>query len=297
MFVNFLMRCSIYSLSSNDIFSMLKTGLTALDDEAVNELENYAFIWNIKGSKWKKEFTNSPKGFSEEMSDNDLKKLEAINKSREYVVEKLQKFNSACKKKTSADICKAIYFTLIDFSVDDKLRGLAQSLNDSGKSVLAFEQGRVWDLLMDILDKLATISDDQNITVKEFYKLFNLMIMNEDLGNIPSGLDNVQIGSADRIRCNNPYAVFVVGANEGEFPKSVSSSGLLSESDRNILIENKFKLYAYGETLNAQEKYFAYMALSAPSDRLFVSFRNGSADGAESIIAVSYTHLTLPTIA
>ena len=117
-----------------------------------------------------------------------------------------------------------------------------------------------------------------------FRSLFNLMIMNEDLGNIPSGLDNVQIGSADRIRCNNPYAVFVVGANEGEFPQSVSSSGLLSESDRNILIENKFKLYAYGETLNAQEKYFAYMALSAPSDRLFVSFRNSSADGAESII-------------
>ena len=293
MFVNFLMRCSIYSLSSNDIFSMLKTGLTALDDEAVNELENYAFIWNIKGSKWKKEFTNSPKGFSEEMSDNDLKKLESINKSREYVVDRLQKFNSACKKKNSADICKAIYFTLIDFSVDDKLRGLAQSLNDSGKSVLAFEQGRVWDLLMDILDKLATISDDQNITVKEFYKLFNLMIMNEDLGNIPSGLDNVQIGSADRIRCNNPYAVFVVGANEGEFPQSVSSSGLLSESDRNILIENKFKLYAYGETLNAQEKYFAYMALSAPSDRLFVSFRNGSADGAESIIVSELKNIFL----
>lgn len=293
MFVNFLMRCSIYSLSSNDIFSMLKTGLTALDDEAVNELENYAFIWNIKGSKWKKEFTNSPKGFSEEMSDNDLKKLEAINKSREYVVERLQKFNSACKKKNSADICRAIYFTLIDFSVDDKLRGLAQSLNDSGKSVLAFEQGRVWDLLMDILDKLATISNDQNITVKEFYKLFNLMIMNEDLGNIPSGLDNVQIGSADRIRCNNPYAVFVVGANEGEFPQSVSSSGLLSESDRNILIENKFKLYAYGETLNAQEKYFAYMALSAPSDRLFVSFRNGSADGAESIIVSELKNIFL----
>lgn len=284
MFVNFLMRCSIYSFSSNDIFSMLKTGLTALEDEAVNELENYAFIWNIKGSKWKKEFTNSPKGFSEEMSDNDLKKLESINKSREYVVDRLQKFNSACKKKNSADICRAIYFTLIDFFVDDNLRGLAQSLNDNGKSVLAFEQGRVWDLLMDILDKLATISDDKNITVKEFYKLFNLMIMNEDLGNIPSGLDNVQIGSADRIRCNNPYAVFVVGANEGEFPQSVSSSGLLSESDRNILIENKFKLYSYGETLNAQEKYFAYMALSAPSDRLFVSFRNGSADGSESII-------------
>lgn len=284
MFVNFLLRCSIYSLSSNDIFSMLKTGLTALEDEAVNELENYAFIWNINGSKWKKEFTNSPKGFSEEMSENDIKKLKSINDSREYVVSRLQNFMASCKKKSTADICKAVYFTLIDFSVDENLRILAKSLNENGKSVLAFEQGRVWDLLMNILDRLATVSTDEELTVKDFYKLFNLMIMNEDLGSVPSGLDNVQIGSADRIRCNNPYAVFVVGANEGEFPQSVTSSGLLSESDRNILIDNKFKLYSYGETLNAQEKYFAYMALAAPSDKLYVSFRNSSSDGAESII-------------
>lgn len=284
MFVNFLLRCLIYSLSSNDIFSMLKTGLTALNDEEVNELENYAFIWNINNSKWKKEFTNSPKGFSEEMSENDKKCLESINKSREYVIERLQKFASSCKNKNTAEICKAVYFALVDFSVDEKLRTLAKSLNDNGKSVLAFEQGRIWDLLMDILDKLATVSTDENITVKDFYKLFNLMIINEDLGSVPSGLDNVQIGSADRIRCDNPYAVFVLGANEGEFPKCITSSGLLSESDRNILIDNKFKLYSNSETLNAQEKYFAYMALAAPSDKLYVSFINSTSNGTESII-------------
>lgn len=291
MFVNFMMRCAIYSFSSNDIFSMLKTGLTALDNKEVDALENYAFIWNIGGSKWKKEFVNSPKGFTEELSENDKKQLLSLNKSREYVVDKLQKFVSSCKKKSSAEICKAIYFTLVDFSVDEKLRQLAKSLNQNGKSVLAFEQGRVWDLLMDILDKLATITGDEPVSVKEFYRMFNLMIMNEDLGSVPSGLDNVQIGSADRIRCNNPYAVFVVGANEGEFPKSVASSGLLSENDRSILIENKFKLYSYGETLNAQEKYFAYMALSAPSDRLYVSYIGASSAGAESIIVTELKNI------
>ncbi len=284
MFVNFLLRCSIYSFSSNDIFSMLKTGLTALDDDAVNELENYAFVWNINGSKWKKEFINSPKGFSEEISENDVKKLKHINKSREYVADRLQKFVQSCKKKNTTEICKAVYYALIDFSVDEKLRALSKSLNDKGKSVLAFEQGRVWDLLMDILDKLATVTTDENITVKDFYKLFNLMISNEDLGSLPSGLDNVQIGSADRIRCNNPYAVFAVGANEGEFPQNITSSGLLSENDRSILIDNKFKLYSNGETLNAQEKYFAYMALAAPSDKLYVSYINNGSNSTESII-------------
>ena len=284
MFVNFLMRCAVFSYSSNDIFSMLKTGLTALSDDDINDLENYAFIWNINGSKWKNDFVNSANGFSEEMSDRDKSRLEAINVSRRYVAQRLERFVSSCKKKSSAEICKAIYFTLLDFSVDKGVERLAKSLNENGKSVLAFEQGRVWDLLMDILDKLSTISTDEPITVKEFYKYFNLMISNEDLGSVPAGLDNVQIGSADRVRCDNPYAVFVVGANEGEFPQSVSSSGLLSESDRSILIENKFKLYSYGEVLNAQEKYFAYMALTCATDRLFVSYRGGFADGAESII-------------
>lgn len=121
------------------------------------------------------------------------------------------------------------------------------------------------------------------------------MIANEDLGNVPIGLDNVQLGSADRIRCNNPYACFVLGANDGEFPQNVYSSGLLTEADRVKLIDDNFKLYSYGETLNAQERYFAYMAVSCASNRLYVSYRNSVDDTCESSI-VSEIKDTFPTI-
>lgn len=289
MFVNFLLRSIIFSYRSDDIFSLLKTGLTSLDSNSINDLENYVFLWNINGSKWKSEFTQSTKGFVESISNTDRKLLDSINESREYIVSRLTKFGSSIKGKAPIDICKAIYYTLLSFSADEKLKELAISLDNDGRSSLAHEQGRVWDLLMDILDKLALVGGEDEISVKEFYSLFNLMVANEDLGAVPAGLDNVQLGSADRMRCDNPRVTFILGANEGEFPQSVSSSGLLSENDRIDLINNNFKLYSYGEILNAQERFFAYSAISSPSEKLFVSYRSGGKSNIESSIVTGLT--------
>ncbi|MBE6817352.1 MAG: hypothetical protein E7520_06605 [Ruminococcaceae bacterium] len=284
MLVNFLLRSVIYSYKSEDIFSLLKTGLTALDSDSVNLLENYAYVWNINGSDWKDEFCESPKGFVENLSDNDRKMLDTLNQSREYIIDILEKFKKRTRKANCLNISKAVYYAISDFKADEKLKELAISLDESGKSALADEQGRIWDLLMVILDKLAVTGEDKPITLKEYYKLFHLMIMSEDLGTIPTGLDNVQIGSADRIRCDNPRAVFILGANEGEFPQAVTSAGLLSENDRITLIQNDFKLYSYGETLNAQEKYFAYMAMACAREKLYISFRDGGNYASESEI-------------
>ncbi len=287
MFVNFLLRTMIYSFRSDDIFSLLKTGLTALDDNSISNLENYVFLWNINGLKWKSNFENSTKGFTEKITENDQKLIDNLNVTREYIVSRLEKFIIKSKNKTCRDICKNIYYALTDFSADKKLCVLAENLEKSGKSALAAQQGRIWDLLMTVLNQLAVVGGDEVISIKEFYKLFNLIISNEDLGTVPTGLDNVQIGSADRLRCDNPRAVFALGANEGEFPQAVSSAGLLSESDRIALINNDFKLYSYGETLNAQERYFAYMAVSSPSEKLFVSYRSSNDNGCESSIVTN----------
>lgn len=295
MFVRFLFRIIIYSFRSEDVFSFLKTGLTELDNEKINELENYAFLWNVKGSQWKRPFTKSTRGFVEEISEDDRMQLASVNESREYVISNVLKFNKRIKNASVNEICKALYYLLKDFSVSKQLKKLAVSLDKNGKSALAEEQGRIWDMLIDILDMLSLVYGNKTVSISEFYKLLNLMIMNEDLGTLPMGLDNVQLGSADRIRCNNPKAVFVVGANEGEFPKSIVSSGIFSASDRASLIENDFKLYSYGEALTAQEKYFAYMALSAASEKLFVSYIGGNDTASPSII-VSGIKAVFPTL-
>lgn len=272
MFVNFLLRVSMYSKRSEDIFALLKTGITGLQDDDISLLENYVYLWSISGSKWNKEFTGSTKGLVDEITENDQKQIDEINISREYVISKINRFTRSVKGASCKDICKAVYDAVIDFECDNGIRELALKLDENGKSALANEQGRIWDLLMNILDKLALVGGEEEISVKEFYKMFNLMISNEDLGTIPTGLDNIQFGSADRIRCDNPRAVFILGANEGAFPLAVNGNGLLTEEDRLTLINNNFKLYSYSEILNAQEKYFAYMAMTCAKDKLYVSY-------------------------
>ena len=291
MLVNFLLRTIIYSFKSEDIFSLLKTGLTALGEDEINALENYAYVWNINGAKWKKDFVDSPRGFSEELTDADKKALEELNSGRKYIIDIISKFKKRCSKANAEEICKAVYFALIELSADKKLKELAASLDKNGKSFLSLEQERIWNLLMEMLDKLALTGKSEIINIKEFHKLFSLMVANEDLGSLPSGLDNVQIGSADRIRCNNPKYVFLLGANEGVFPKSISLSGILTETDRRTLVNNNFKLYSHGKALNAQEMYYAYMAACSAREKLWVSYISGGEKNSESAIVRSITEL------
>lgn len=291
-FVRFLLRTVAYSFRSEDILSLAKTGLTALDPKDVNSLENYIYMWGISGiRKWGNPFVNSAKGFSSELSDHDKAVLDKLNKSREYLFSRLNNFKKAVSEADAPQISAAIYNALLAFGANKKIKTLANDLNDYGKNALADEQKRVWDLLMEILNDLAVVSENDAISVKDYSGLFSIMVNSEDLGVLPQGIDCVQFGQADRMRADNPKAVFVLGANEGDFPRSVFSGGLLTESDRVILSENDFALYSFGETLTFQERYFAYMALSAASEKLYVSYEGNVKNDAPSSIITSLVSL------
>lgn len=272
VFIEYLLRCVNFSFRSDDILSLAKTGLTDIAEEDINILENYIYLWNINGLKWTKPFENSTKGFVNEITDIDRQLLEKINLTRERLITPLIHFKKAVKNANALTICSEIYNTIIAFKADERIKEYALELNNSNRSAAALEQGDVWNTVMEILGGLPEILGDDCIKLKDFAQIFSMVISTEDLGTLPVGIDNVQIGQADRIRTDNPRAVFVLGANEGEFPLTVSGGGLLSESDRRIMLENDFKLYSYGEILNLQERYFAYMACTAAQEKLFISF-------------------------
>lgn len=292
VFIEYLLRCVNFSFRSDDILSLAKTGLTDISDEDISTLENYIYLWNINGLKWTREFENSTKGFVSEITESDKRLLDNINKTRMRLITPLVHFKNAVKNADAHIICEQIYNTITAFKADEKIKEYAVALADANCMALANQQGAVWDMVMDILNQLVVTLGDEKITLKDFAKLFSLVISTEDLGTLPGGIDNVQIGQADRIRTDNPKAVFVLGANEGEFPQVVTGGGLLSESDRRILLDNDFKLYSYGEILNLQERYFAYMACTAPTEMLFVSYLgNTGKDSSPSEIITSIKNI------
>ncbi len=291
LFVKYLLRCVIYSFKSDDILSLAKTSLTDLKDSEICELENYIFMWNINGfRKWSSDFENSSKGFVADLTENDYKALERINKSRKYLFDILNYFKKQVKNASALQISKAVYDTIIKFNVNVHLKELAAALSESNLNALSDEQERIWDLLMEILNRFAVIIGDEIISLEEYLNYFNIMVSAEDLGVLPQGIDTVQIGQADRIRTDNPKAVYIIGANEGEFPANIVCGGLLTESDRIILNDNDFKLYSSAETLNFQERYFAYMALSSACEKLCVSY-SGDDNCTPSVIVSSLVNL------
>ncbi|MGN1123530.1 MAG: PD-(D/E)XK nuclease family protein, partial [Eubacterium sp.] len=269
--IKYLLRCVNYSFKSDDILSLAKTGLTEISDADINTLENYVYLWNINGMKWTKPFTNSTKGFAKEITKQDEQLLEKINSTRSSLIEPILIFKNAAREKNAEKICKSIYYTILSLGADKMLRQNAVSLSENGFYTLAQEQGRVWDLVMEILNQMA-VTITHEISLKEFERLFSLIVDTEDLGTASVGIDNVQFGQADRIRTDNPKAVFILGADEGEFPQTVTGGGLLTENERRIMLDNDFKLYSYGKILNLQERYFAYTACTCSSERLYVSY-------------------------
>ena len=75
-----------------------------------------------------------------------------------------------------------------------------------------------WRVLCEILDKMVDFLGDCYIDARKFSGLFYRVAQSMDTGSIPSGSNEILIGSAQGIRLENKKCIVILGANEGEFP-------------------------------------------------------------------------------
>lgn len=277
--VRYLIRIVNGSFRTDDIMAYAKTLLLGLDTEEIATLENYTILWRINGKKWLDDFTAHPSGFVSEFSKKDMQLLDQINAVRKAIILPVLKFKKAVAAGGGKIICKAIYQLLMDTKADRHLFTIARQLNEQNMSSLAVEQNRIWDLLMQLLDQIVLTMGEAPVTLKEFESLFELILTFQDLGSIPQGLDNIIVGTADRTIADAPKAVFLLGANEGVFPKSFSSTGLLNDNDRHVLSDLDIELFSDTGRLTLQEKYIAYSAVTLPSQMLSVSYCSSDMKG------------------
>ncbi len=258
--------------SSDAVFRLIKTQLAGLNVEEAGEIEAYTSLWNIDGSRWQKKWVASPNGLGVGLTEKDEKELEHLNTLKDKVILVLGRFCDAFKRaNTAREMAAAVYNCLAELNVPENLKAMAKALDKSGETAEAVELGRVWDKLMDMLDQLASALGDTEITAPRFYELFCLVLGVQDMGVIPGSIDEIIIGSANRIRVNRPRAVFVVGVNDGAFPQKPSSGRVLGDSDRRTLTDMGLNLVEPLEYAFLEERHIAYNALCCAYERLFVS--------------------------
>nr|WP_319488304.1 PD-(D/E)XK nuclease family protein [uncultured Caproiciproducens sp.] len=260
------------SFSSDAVFSYLKTGLTGLSTDEISQLENYAFVWNKERKQWQEEWTEHPRGFAEKMTDGDAKKLAEINGSRAAVMKPLLRFASKLRSADGEGMAAAVFELLQDIKAADHLKTLARRLTDCGEPELADRQLRLWDLLMEILDQTALVLQKNPVTHTRYAELLHLVILANHMASIPQGLDEVTVGAADRTRTGAPKVVFLMGTVQGEFPLSPGGDCVFSDGERRELIRLGLPLNDTLEGTAVQERFLAYAAMSAASEKLYITY-------------------------
>ena len=265
--------------STENVLRCIKTGLTSLSEDEISLIENYTYLWQINGSQWFEEWSSHPRGYGFRMDEDDADALVNINAAREKAIAPLLNLKRRIENANAADAAKAIYALLCEVNASENLKSLAQKLSEQGDEALALEQERLWNSLMEMLDSLAGIAGERTFKAKDLNSILSIMFSAQTLGTIPQGLDEVTVGSADRIRLVSPKVVFIVGANYGVFPAGAGGASALSDKDRKILSSMNIELASFGEYKIAEERLIAYHSFCAASDKLFVCCPASNASG------------------
>lgn len=276
---NLLAVCS-EGYNSDYIFRLIKTGLLGYEEKEVAELENYVFVWDIKGKQWLKEFTMNPDGFGGELGEKQQKTLEDINASRKIITDLISDIKARLTDSTGSKIAEALYRFLRESGADQRLKDYAILLESQGLNDLAVEQEQVWDILMEIFDDLAQSLGDRPVGIKRFAELFELVVASKSLGKLPDGFDEVSICSADRMLTKSAKIVFLVGMNTGVFPMQRNQGGIFSNHEIKKLESAELEIGDDVRKLAIDERFICYNALSSAEERIYLSYSTGG-DGGE----------------
>lgn len=263
---------------TESVLRFLKTGLYGFSIEDISLIEDYALMWQIRPSEWKNDWTGNPEGFGVEFNDYSKQKLEAINNLRAKIVGPVLALKNRIVDATGETISRELFAFLRNAGIDENLKSFTTLLMKNGEEDLALEQGKIWRILTEILDSLCSATGKSVITLKRYRELFELIVSTKDLGQIPNGVDEVIIGSADRIKATAPKAVFIVGANAGVFPAVSSSGVVLNDAERCELQEKGIDIISNLEYNSVSERFIAYRSMTLATEKLYVSYSNTDID-------------------
>ena len=254
------------------VFGFLKTGLGPIGQEECDELENYAILWNVRGTLWERAFSMHPDGYNRSFDDEARQRLDRLNDLRERVIAPLKTLEESMKAASSAQgQARALADFLVSICLPEKLLRRAEELEASGRREAAAEYDQLWETVCAALEQFAAVLGDTPMDGTAFRDLFCRMLSKYDVGVIPVSLDRVQAGDLDGMRRRNIRHLFVLGAADGRLPAPEENAGVFTQEEREELSGLGFALGSPEDDL-VREFWRIYSCLSLPSESLYISY-------------------------
>ena len=267
------------NFDAESMILLAKSPVMGFDETQVAMLENYVYIWDVRGRLWQNEFRNNPRGMVEGLTREDEAVLETINRLRLCLIKPLLRLRDSLREGSGKGIATGIYSFLEEINASKHLVEYAGMLTAEDSKTFLDENTRLWDSIMDILDLFGVILENSHMPWRKFCELFRMAISSTDIGSLPQTLDQVLVGNADRIRPGAVRAAFIIGANEGVFPRHSVRAGIFTEDERETLISGGIEIASTGLVQSVLERYFAYHAVTLPGEYLSVYWSSSSLDG------------------
>lgn len=257
------------SFCTENILRFHKSGLDILSLDEIATLENYTYLWNIDGALWKNEWTMDPDGFSAvgELSPQKSEQLSKINKLRLKAIEPLIQLKENFKG-NAQNMARALVRLLEDTNAAEHLKNLSKQYSDT---LYCDAVRQSWDSAMKILNSLCLCFGEAEISNSEFCEALRTALSLETVGVIPQMIDEAIFGAADRIRPSRPKYAFIMGANQGVFPRLEQNGGLFANSEREKLMALGLDIPDKTFSLAVDEECLLYSNVCCASHGVFIS--------------------------
>ena len=267
-----------------DVISYIKTGYAGITADEANLLENYIIKWNIRG----KMFTGDdvwqmhPNGYGAIFTEADAETLASLATIRERVITPLKNFAATQKTVSTVRERAALLFDfLTQIGVPEALLSRAEEASARGEHALASENIQLWNVFCGALDQLVSSCGETPSSVSEFSQMLSMVLLETDIGKIPTSIDEVTVSSAVQSLPGHHRYVYIIGAEEGKFPQKVSEEGLFSEYEKSLLKDYGVEITNRIKNRASEELYYFYRAATVPSEKLYISFSHYGLGGEE----------------
>ena len=246
-------------IRTDSLLRMLKTGICDITEEESTILESYVFVHGIEGDSWNDPFNENPEGMGAVLPES-AELLEKTESVRAKVMEWLAPYLAATRKAVGSALIRNAYELI------ERCGGLErmQEMDEPGRCDA--------QLSLDMIDRLYHLIGSDPLSRDEVSDLLRVMAKSTKALQIPQRIDAVLVGETNRPSFQSPQNVFVLGLNDGVFPRDDFEGGLFTLEERDLLYDNEFYLSGAFEECVDMETYYLYHACSIATKRLYLSY-------------------------
>ena len=282
-YIKSALQLYIRDFSYDTVFHFLRSGMADISREEIDELENYVIRTGARGYRtYSRLFTRRTEemqqGSGQEDTERAEETLERLNRIRQQFADTVEILHMAPRAK-AGEYVDHLYDFLEQNQVQQKLLNYQQQFEQEGDLAKAREYAQIYRLVMDLLDQIYELLGEEEISLQEFADILEAGFGEITVGTIPQNVDRIVVGDMERTRLKQVKVLFFLGVNDGNIPKNASKGGIISDMDREFLIESGTEMAPSPRQQMYIQRLYLYLNMTKPGEKLILSYSDTNAKG------------------